>query len=103
MLKTPETSLKTILIVNRVVPCISGFIKYDMIGKTGVLLIFMSLLYVSDVRNYLDTVLRHVKSEQGRSLRCLRKRHVSVQCLFNVIPQCYAYIPCCCAIAFHFK
>ena len=103
IVKTPETLLKTILIVNRVVPCISGFIKHDMIGKTGVLLILMALLYVSDARNYLDTVLRHVKSEQGRSLRCLRKRHVSVHRLINVIPQCYAYIPCCCAIACYFR
>ena len=31
----------------------------------------MSLLYVSDVHDYLDTVLQHVKSEQGRSLHFL--------------------------------
>ena len=49
--------------------------------------VLMSMLYVSDMHTYLDAVLQHVKSEQGRSLQCFGKTHVSVDTYVNVIRQ----------------
>ena len=54
ILKTPEISLKTILIVNRVVPCI--IISNDI------------LTYVVNAN---DIVENYINSEQGRSLHFL--------------------------------
>ena len=46
-------------------------------GKHMFLLICMSLLYVNDTHNCVDAVLQHVKREQSRFLRCLRKGRVA--------------------------
>mgnify|MGYP001218461483 FL=1 len=47
----------------------------------------MSMLYVSDVHTYLDAVLQHVQSEQGRTLQCLGKHVFIVDIYVNVIRQ----------------
>ena len=66
--------------VNKVGPC-------SILGKHVFLSIFMSMLYVSDMHAYLDAVLQHVKSEQGRSLQFLGKARVSDNIYVNVIRQ----------------
>ena len=76
--------------VNKVVPC-------SVLGKHVFLSIHMSMLYVSDMHTYLDAVLQHVKSDQGRSLQYLGKARVSVNIYVNVICQWYAYASWCCA------
>ena len=57
------TSLKIVSIV-KVVPCSVCLKKRDM--------------------TYLDAVLQHVKSEQGRYLQCVGKTRVSVNTYVNV-------------------
>ena len=85
MLNTLETSTKTTSIVNRVVPCISGFIKQDMTGFCswntvdsaehlylyGTYAEFMSNDKHTYFENAGDIVENYINSEQGRSLHLL--------------------------------